>query len=286
MSDKEIMVSEQPEQRESFPAIIDTNIIAIADEAEKRLEALNKIKRVALKLTNRNDWVDESGRPYLQASGAEKVGRLFGVSWQISEPIKEELEGGHFSYTYKGKFYLGGASIEAIGTRSSKDGFFKKYKYAGDERLELPASEIDRGDVKKSAYTNLLGNGITRLLGIRNLTYDDLKEYAGITQDQVTRVEFKKGGKQASQTSRAPSPQPKQEPRPTINDPGAPATEAQVKAIHAILTAMKISDELGKMEKVKEILGLKEVPTSASKLSKSQASTVIAALQKEAGGEQ
>ena len=42
MSNGEIVVSEQLEQSEStFPAIVDTNIIAIADEAEKRLEALN-----------------------------------------------------------------------------------------------------------------------------------------------------------------------------------------------------------------------------------------------------
>lgn len=284
MSDGEIVTTEQPEQNETyFPAIIDTNIIAIAEQSEKRLEALNKIKKVALKLTNAHDWVDESGRPYLQASGAEKVARLFGISWRISEPIKEELEGGHFSYTYKGEFALGGASIEAIGTRSSKDGFFKKYKYAGDERLELPASEIDRGDVKKSAYTNLLGNGITRLLGIRNLTYDDLKEYAGITQDQVTRVEFKKGGR--AQAGKAPSSQPTKQ---TVTTGTVElSTESQAKAIHAQLGVLKVADELAKMQKVAIILGLKEVPTSVSKFTKSQASTVIQALQKEIdGGEQ
>ncbi|MCJ7669555.1 MAG: hypothetical protein MUO61_03440 [Dehalococcoidia bacterium] len=282
MDNKEIVVNE-PEQSESyFPAIIDTNIIAIAEQSEKRLEALNKIKKVALKLTNPHDWVDESGRPYLQASGAEKVARLFGISWRISEPIKEELEGGHFSYTYKGEFALGGASIEAIGTRSSKDGFFKKYKYAGDERLELPASEIDRGDVKKSAYTNLLGNGITRLLGIRNLTYDDLKEYANITQDQVTRVEFKKGGR--APAGKAPSSQPTKQ---TTPGPDEPATEAQGKAIHAQLGVLKVVDELAKMQKVAKILGLAKVPTAVMQITKAQASTVIQALQKEIdGGEQ
>jgi hypothetical protein len=277
MSDKEIVVNEQ-EQSEIFPAIVDTNIIAIADEAEKRLEALNKIKKVALKLTNRHDWVDQNGKPYLQASGGEKIARLFGVSWRISEPILENLEGGHFSYTYKGEFAVGGASIEAIGTRSSKDGFFKKYKYAGDERLELPASEIDRGDVKKSAYTNLLGNGITRLLGIRNLTWDDLKEFAGITQDQVGSVEYKRGGKAQSQVGKAPSSTTKPTTKPGADEP---AIEAQASAIHAQLKKLGVGDELAKMQKVATILGLKEVPTAVIKLTKSQASTVIAALQKE-----
>ena len=257
----------------ALPAIADTNLIAIAEESEKRLEALSKIKRVALKLTNPHDWVDESGRPYLQASGGEKVARLFGISWRISEPILESLEGGHFSVTYTGIFVLGGASIQAIGTRSSKDGFFKKYEYddAGKRIGELPSSEIDRGDVKKSAYTNLLGNGITRLLGIRNLTYDDLKEFAGITKEQITTVDYKKGGKASSSQGKSPA----------TSSPDDPATEAQAKAIHAQLNKLGVSDELVKMQKVATILGLKEVPTAVTKLTKRQASTVIEALQKE-----
>lgn len=113
----------------SLPAIADTNIIALAEEAEKRLEALTKIKKVALKMTNAHDWVNENGKPYLQASGGEKVARLFGISWRISEPVIENLEGGHFTVTYTGVFGLGGGSIQAMGTRSSKDPFFKKYKY-------------------------------------------------------------------------------------------------------------------------------------------------------------
>jgi hypothetical protein len=107
-------------------------------------------------------------------------------------------ESGHFSYTYKGYFTVAGATIEAIGTRSSKDPFFKRYAGRGDDRHELPPSELDKGDLKKAAYTNLLGNGITRLLGLRNLTWEDIKEYAGITKDQVGRVDYKKNGKAQS----------------------------------------------------------------------------------------
>ena len=173
----------------------DYTLVALAEQAEKRVDALVKIKRAALKSTNPKDWTNQNGNPYLQVSGAEKVGRIFGISWRIDEPIKETLEGGHFSYTYKGYFTLAGATIEAIGTRSSKDGFFKRYKWEHGEKTELPPSEIDAGDVKKAAYTNCIGNGVTRLLGIRNLTWDDLHEFAGITQEQVSGVDYKKDGK-------------------------------------------------------------------------------------------
>jgi len=177
-----------------LPAIAGENLLLIAEQAEKRIDAINKIKKMCLKMTSVSDWVDQSGKPYLMASGSEKIARLVGISWQIGEPVYETEEGGHYTYTYKGQFSLAGATIEAIGTRSSKDGFFKKYEWEGGAKTELPASAIDKGDVKKAAFTNLLGNGITRLLGLRNLTYQDLEEYAGITKDMIVKVDYKKKG--------------------------------------------------------------------------------------------
>jgi hypothetical protein len=192
MNDLEVI---ETQAETGLTPITDETLISLAEQAERRIDAMNKIKRVAIKLTNKHDWTDQGGKPYLQVSGAEKIARMFGISWRISEPIREDMEGGHFSYTYKGNFSLAGATIEAIGTRSSKDGFFKKYGYTDGNKTELPASEIDRGDVKKAAYTNCIGNGITRLLGIRNLTYEDVQEFSGITPDMIGKVDYKKKGK-------------------------------------------------------------------------------------------
>ena len=178
------------------PAIGDSTLLALAEQAEKRVTALNKIKKAALLATNARDWTDQNGNPYLQVSGSEKVGRVFGIAWKIDEPVFEVEESGHFAYTYKGYFTVAGATIEAIGTRSSKDPFFKRYAGKGEDRKELPPSEMDKGDLKKAAYTNCIGNGITRLLGLRNLTWADLEEFAGIKKDQVGRVDYKKNGKQ------------------------------------------------------------------------------------------
>ena len=195
------MAEQLSTQSFDVPALADDTLLQVAERAEKRIDAVNKIKMLALRVTNQHDWVDQGGKPYLQASGGEKVARLFGISWTIGEPIFETDEGGHFSYTYKGTFTLSGASIEAVGTRSSKDPFFKKYSYEKKDEAgksikeELPPSEIDKGDLKKAAFTNLIGNGITRLLGIRNLTWDDLQA-ANITKDGVNKVDYKKAGKQ------------------------------------------------------------------------------------------
>lgn len=180
---QEVMQYEQEEGIVSFDVLLDA-----VKEAEARIDAVNRIKKAALKVTNPQDWVDQNGKPYLQASGAEKIARLFNISWRLEEPIYEQEEDGHFSYTYKGYFTMKGITIEAIGVRSSKDGFFKKYDRNGNP---LPVSAIDKGDVKKAAFTNCLGNGITRLLGIRNLTWEDL-ESVGIKKSNVTTVAYKK----------------------------------------------------------------------------------------------
>ncbi len=206
------------EEREQLPAIQDDFLIQVADQAERRVDAVMKIKRVSLKVTNARDWTDQNGNPYLQVSGSEKIANLFNISWRIDEPLYEEEANGHFTWTYKGYFTLGGRSIEAIGTRSSKDTFFNKYEYMKvegqkDERKLLPPSAIDKGDVKKAALTNLFGNGITRILGIRNLTWEDLKEFANITKDQVAAIQYKKGG------DKPPIQQPKEK------KPDPPATE-------------------------------------------------------------
>lgn len=160
------------------------NLLAFADQAEKRIDAINRIKLAALKVTNAHDWVDQGGKPYLQASGGEKVARLFGISWRIDEPQLTISEDGHFEFVYKGYFALGNSEIEAIGTRESKDDFFT---WSGKKS----PSEIDRGDVRKAAYTNCIANGVTRILGIRNMTWDDLKT-AGIDREKAGKVDYKK----------------------------------------------------------------------------------------------
>jgi hypothetical protein len=215
------MSNEVVVRQDDIPAIADDYLIQIADQAERRIDAVIKIKKVALKVTNARDWTDQQGNPYLQVSGSEKIANLFNISWRIEEPRCEEEPDGHFTYSIKGEFSLGGRTIEVEGTRSSKDGFFKKYDYPKDKpRVELPPSAIDKGDVKKAALTNLFGNGITRILGIRNLTWEDLQEFANITKEQVGSIQYKKEGKYTD----IKPPQSKSAPIPS--EPGKSAKES------------------------------------------------------------
>ncbi len=190
-------------EKDSVVQTMDANeLLSLAAVAEERVNAIVKIRNTSIKLTNANDWVDQGGKPYLQASGAEKIAGAFGISWTFvnPEPICEVEEDGHYTYTYQGLFTMSGRKIQVDGSRSSKDPFFKQYKYikikAGggrDEKAEKTIAERDnKRDVKMAAYTNMIGNGITRILGIRNLTYADLEEFASIKKGQLGKVEYKK----------------------------------------------------------------------------------------------
>lgn len=170
---------------DDVPPLADDHLVAVAEAAERRVEAINRIKQAALKVTNEHDWTDQQGRPYLQVSGAEKIARLFGISWRIDEPVLERDEDGHFAYTYKGYFRMGGAEIEVIGSRSSRDPFFSRSK-----GQDIPPSAIDRQNVKKAALTNCIGNGVMRLLGLRNLSWADI-EAAGLRREAVASVEYR-----------------------------------------------------------------------------------------------
>jgi hypothetical protein len=165
--------------------LVDDQLLAVAAAAERRVEAINRIKILSLKVTNAHDWNDQGGKPYMGVSGAEKVARLFGISWRLNEPIREDHDDGHFDYSFKGYFSMGTAEIEVIGTRGSQDPFF-----GGSKDKPIPPSEIDRNDVKKGAMTNCIGNGISRLLGIRNLTWEELAQ-AGIKHEDVGRVTYR-----------------------------------------------------------------------------------------------
>lgn len=207
MSEKDVVVREN-----DLPAIADDYLIHIAEQAERRIDAVIKIKKCALKVTNAHDWVDQQGKPYLQASGAEKIANLFNISWSFMtpEPLYEEDPDGHYTYTYTGKFTLGSRTIEVEGSRSSKDGFFSQYNYPeqGPRTEKNIADRDNKRDVKMAALTNLFGNGITRILGIRNLTYADLLEFAGIKQEDIGKVEYKKKGETKPPIQ---PPQPKSE---------------------------------------------------------------------------
>lgn len=166
------------------------NILYMAEQAEKYIAAMNKIMAAALKITTELDWVLIGGQPYLQESGATKVARLFGISWQKNENPQISADSqGYKTFTYSMRFFLGGQFIDAEGSRSMRDEFF-----SGKGCTKKP-DEIDERDVRLSAYTNCINNGIKRLIpGLRGIDVKTL-EAAGFDVAQIRGYTFKETSK-------------------------------------------------------------------------------------------
>lgn len=120
------------------------------------------------------------------------------ISWRfVGEPRKEVFPDGHFQYIVTMEFMLGNSTIEVMGIRSSKDPFFST-RYKEGNKIELPSTEIDSGDVLKSAISNAITNGVTRILGLREIEWDDLKQ-AGIDISRIQKIEYKTQPQQKKQ---------------------------------------------------------------------------------------
>ncbi len=167
----------------------DQTLERIAAEAPAKAEAMTQIMLAAMSMTNHRDWVNQGGKPYMCASGAEKVARIgVTVSNITRSKIQDEDEKGrYYIWEYAGTFSIAGRTLEAVGTCSSRDKFF-----AVRNGELLPAGDIDQTNIMKAAYSNLLVNGITRLLGLRSVTFEDL-EAIGIELDKIEKVEYGKG---------------------------------------------------------------------------------------------
>ena len=152
--------------------IMQDHLLELAEKADERIIALKKIKKAALKITNKQDWVDIHGKPYLGSSGCEKVACVFGLSWKLKGYEKTwEGEGTSRYYIYVCTLIFKMKNVkdttDFIGTASSKDKFFGTIN-----GVRKPLAEIDETNIMKKAYSNAEVNGITRLLGLRNLTLD------------------------------------------------------------------------------------------------------------------
>lgn len=176
----------------------DASLERVAAEAETRVAAMKAIKKAALKLTNYRDWVihgsGDKAKPYMCASGAEKIAAI-GVSVLGIRHVKdwdEDEKGRYYIYTYNGIFSIAGRSLEAIGTCTSRDQFFAMRQ--GELK---PLGEVPQDNITKAAYSNMLVNGISRLLGFRSITMEELKE-TGIDIGRLEKVEYKEGTKGGS----------------------------------------------------------------------------------------
>jgi hypothetical protein len=134
--------------------------------ARKRLDFFDSVTKLSLKRTSVNDWVDLQGKPYLQSTGAEKLMALWGIyTKDVKITLEMDLTTGLPAYEVNGRVgsRVLGTEMDIIGGRNANDPFFAK-----QDRLDLL-------DVRKAAYSNWLVNAVTRIIGMRGLTWAEVQ---------------------------------------------------------------------------------------------------------------
>lgn len=198
----ETKIVEQEKEIVSIPFIseeteFDGNFI---EKLEKNIESYRKIITIALKLTNEQDWTNQNGKPYLDCSGAEKIANPFGVQvkkQRKEKRIEEDKKGQYYIWEYTATFSSTklGREMEISGFASSRDKFFAKVTkwINGKPQTELkPMEEVDQVRIMQKAQTNMMVNGIKRIIGLRNLTWEQLGE-AGLKKEKFVSIQYQEG---------------------------------------------------------------------------------------------
>ena len=191
--------------------------------------------KISIQRTNHLDWVRQVARAkdgtlkesfYLQATGARKVRPIFGIYYRNRAVTKEALPEGEYAYLVTGEVgskvldqLYGEVTIEVDGGRSSSEAFF-----TGRDGKKA----VDMLDVRKAALSNWEARAVTALLGLGNLSEEDLKRN-GIDTSKIAKAEYQGGAEGGGQTGLI--------------------SEAQAKRLYAISRSANVAEQ-----SVKELL--------------------------------
>lgn len=212
--EKKLVTNDLERDIVSIPFIEEVEIDdAFIEKLEKNIENYRKLITLSLKLTNEQDWTNQQGKPYLDSSGAEKIANPFGIQITQQRSQREDYQdnkGQYYIWKFTSTFSsakLGRVpGIEFSGIASSRDKFSARVtRYVNGEPItELkPIEEIDQVRIQQKAQTNMIVNGIKRLIGLRNLTWEQL-EVAGLKKDKIIAVHYQEGKEKSKPTQQQP----------------------------------------------------------------------------------
>jgi len=186
--------------RDGLAAAMDAKTVArMVEEIQARVTATKMLKAAMLSMTSPLDWVGQERRlpdgrteyvPYLQGSGAIKLFHPFGIEVRIKPGRVVAYDDGTYEVVFEGAVRaaaLGPNWLPVVGSRWSGDPFFGSR-----------GEKADPGDVRKAALTNWYQNAMMAILGLENMTWEELRA-AGINPDQVRRVTWKTRHQQSQQ---------------------------------------------------------------------------------------
>ena len=219
---------------------VDIDYKAMLQKFQERALFVEGVRKEVLSKTKAHQWLgrrDKAGNATynLMGFGAERIKTLCPIGIadiQKSEETWNKESGPGYTVYYSAQVYLGDkrtGTLPVMGSCSSDDDFFStehaKLPYNSENpeqqaalesgegklsrdkqtlyiRRRIQSSEISKENIVKSALTNLIVNSVTRVLGIRQISEEELKE-VGIDIGKVPSVDYGSARKQSGRLSPA-----------------------------------------------------------------------------------
>lgn len=187
---------------------VQTDPKAAIERVETMVMVLEKLRIASIRATYPSDWIIHTSTSrdgvimkqvgYLQDSGAERAGKVWGI--EVGNPAieREDFPDRTFSYHMIAEAWskVTGERLDyAEGSRWSGDKFFERQVKGDDDR-------VDPTDVRKSAYANLHGRAVRALGGLNGVPLETLRQ-AGVDIAKVMHVNYAPGEKSSTSTGAA-----------------------------------------------------------------------------------
>lgn len=218
----------------------DLDYKALLEKFKDRALFVDGVRKEALSRTKPHHWLGRKAKDgvslfNLMGPGAERIKTTCPIGF-VNKVRREEKwnkeSGSGYTIYYDADVYLGSPKagiLPVIGSCSSDDDFFSmehtsvKYnaenpeqaaalesgegRLSGDKqtlyiRRRVPADEVSKENIEKSALTNLIVNGVTRVLGVRQMDEESLKE-VGIDLGKIQSIEYGSTRKQSGRITPA-----------------------------------------------------------------------------------
>jgi hypothetical protein len=171
------------------------------EQAGKQIELRSRLLCIALKSLKPHDIQDFDGKPYIEGEGAARIMAVIrGFKVGEAKFLIEQIHPHYFIECQIPMEFMQATTV-ALGDCSTADPFFTgrdgqsgQYKHHLDRTgSETMAARLIVGDAKKKARENAISRGVTELLGLKGLSWDDLGKLGFLRTEAGAKVEFKKG---------------------------------------------------------------------------------------------
>jgi hypothetical protein len=233
-----IVDSEVPQIIEDGPSLPRILLPGFVEEFEKGIDLYKRFVSACYRLTRESHWINhgtkEAPRFSLQGPGAEALMNPLGISYDKYTVRNVPLDGGGGGYACWVEGYMESKTLRRhgyyIGYCDSRDPFFNA----------RPGwkPETGHGDVQKSAVTNWITNGVTRLAGLRDPD-PELLTKAGLDPNKIQTIDYGSGR--------------------TPNQSNLGISEPQLKRLWAKCKAASVSEQ-AILEKIQKFYNLADMP--------------------------